>query len=175
LEEGCTVIEGPAGASASARAGTTSNAAETTTITPLPGTGANSMRSVGRSAQQRQGEAGDRIDPAGTLTCPVGELGAFLKIHRVGFDKRDPRRRVGDYRQYFELQPAEELSRRTRMHWLLKTKMGVGAGYLVLLTGCVALWVRHSGQAVAHLRAGSLRGGHLAGRRLADRPGEPAE
>ncbi|HEY1592988.1 MAG TPA: glutamate synthase subunit beta [Solirubrobacteraceae bacterium] len=41
----------------------------------------------------------------------MGELGAFLKIHRVGFDKRDPRRRVGDYRQYFQLQPAEELSR----------------------------------------------------------------
>src|SRR5437588_10298547 len=39
----------------------------------------------------------------------MGELGAFLKIHRVGFDKRDPRQRVGDYRQYFALQPAEEL------------------------------------------------------------------
>jgi glutamate synthase (NADPH/NADH) small chain len=39
----------------------------------------------------------------------MGELGAFLKIHRVGFDKRDPQRRVGDYRQYFELQPEEEL------------------------------------------------------------------
>src|SRR3978361_2529511 len=41
----------------------------------------------------------------------MGELGAFLKIHRVGFDKRDPNRRVGDYRQYFDLQPAEELRR----------------------------------------------------------------
>ena len=41
----------------------------------------------------------------------MGELGAFLKIHRVGFDKRDPRRRVGDYKQYFALQPAEELAR----------------------------------------------------------------
>ena len=41
----------------------------------------------------------------------MGELGAFLKIHRVGFDKRDPRRRVGDYDQYFALQPAEELRR----------------------------------------------------------------
>ncbi|HEY2635982.1 MAG TPA: glutamate synthase subunit beta [Solirubrobacteraceae bacterium] len=41
----------------------------------------------------------------------MGELGAFLKIHRVGFDKRDPRRRVGDYKQYFELQPSEELQR----------------------------------------------------------------
>ena len=28
----------------------------------------------------------------------MGELGAFLKIHRVGFDKRDPRQRVGDYK-----------------------------------------------------------------------------
>ncbi len=41
----------------------------------------------------------------------MGELGAFLKIHRVGFDKRDPRQRVRDYRQYFELQPDEELRR----------------------------------------------------------------
>jgi glutamate synthase (NADPH) small chain len=39
----------------------------------------------------------------------VGELGAFLKIHRVGFDKRDPRSRVGDYRQYFAIQPQAEL------------------------------------------------------------------
>ncbi|HEX5192928.1 MAG TPA: glutamate synthase subunit beta [Solirubrobacteraceae bacterium] len=41
----------------------------------------------------------------------MGELGAFLKIHRVGFDKRDPRRRVGDYDQYFSLQPEPELRR----------------------------------------------------------------
>jgi glutamate synthase (NADPH/NADH) small chain len=41
----------------------------------------------------------------------MGELGAFLKIHRVGFDKRDPRRRVRDYKQYFSLQPVEELRR----------------------------------------------------------------
>jgi glutamate synthase (NADPH) small chain len=41
----------------------------------------------------------------------MGELGAFLKIHRVGFDKRDPRQRVHDYQQYFALQPEEELRR----------------------------------------------------------------
>jgi glutamate synthase (NADPH/NADH) small chain len=41
----------------------------------------------------------------------MGELGAFLKIHRVGFDKRDPQQRVHDYQRYFELQPAEELRR----------------------------------------------------------------
>jgi glutamate synthase (NADPH/NADH) small chain len=41
----------------------------------------------------------------------MGELGAFLKIHRVGFDKRDPRVRVGDYKQYFGLQPPDELRR----------------------------------------------------------------
>ena len=41
----------------------------------------------------------------------MGELGAFLKIHRVGFDKRDPRARVGDYDQYFALQPEPELQR----------------------------------------------------------------
>jgi glutamate synthase (NADPH/NADH) small chain len=41
----------------------------------------------------------------------MGELGAFLKIHRVGFDGRDPRQRVHDYKQYFALQPEEELKR----------------------------------------------------------------
>jgi glutamate synthase (NADPH/NADH) small chain len=41
----------------------------------------------------------------------VGELGAFLKIHRVGFDKRDPEQRVHDYKQYFSLQPEPELRR----------------------------------------------------------------
>jgi glutamate synthase (NADPH/NADH) small chain len=41
----------------------------------------------------------------------VGELGAFLKIHRVGFDKRDPSRRVGDYERYFALQSEAELRR----------------------------------------------------------------
>src|SRR6201986_2619194 len=41
----------------------------------------------------------------------MGELGAFLKIHRVGFDKRDPRSRAGDYKQYFGLQPQAELRR----------------------------------------------------------------
>ena len=41
----------------------------------------------------------------------MGELGAFLKIHRVGFDKRDPRERVLDYKQYFSLPEDEELRR----------------------------------------------------------------
>ncbi len=41
----------------------------------------------------------------------MGELGAFLKIHRVGFDKRDPGVRVQDYNQYFSLQPEPELRR----------------------------------------------------------------
>src|SRR6202161_1589438 len=41
----------------------------------------------------------------------MGELGAFLKIHRVGFDKRDPDQRVHDYKQYFGLQPESELRR----------------------------------------------------------------
>jgi glutamate synthase (NADPH) small chain len=39
----------------------------------------------------------------------MGELGAFLKVHRVGFDKRDPAERVRDYRQYFSLQPEAQL------------------------------------------------------------------
>ena len=41
----------------------------------------------------------------------MGQLGGFLKIHRVGFDKRDPTQRVSDYEQYFDLQPEEELRR----------------------------------------------------------------
>jgi len=41
----------------------------------------------------------------------MGQLGGFLKIHRVGFDKRDPRQRVKDYAQYFDLQPDAELRR----------------------------------------------------------------
>jgi glutamate synthase (NADPH) small chain len=33
----------------------------------------------------------------------MGELGGFLRLERVGFDKRDPGERVRDYRQYFAL------------------------------------------------------------------------
>jgi len=33
----------------------------------------------------------------------VGELGGFLRLERVGFDKRNPKERVRDYRQYFSL------------------------------------------------------------------------
>ncbi|MDE3133647.1 MAG: glutamate synthase subunit beta, partial [Acidobacteriota bacterium] len=41
----------------------------------------------------------------------MGELGAFLKIHRVGFDKRDPKQRVADYDPYFWVQDEAELRR----------------------------------------------------------------
>jgi len=41
----------------------------------------------------------------------MGQLGGFLKIHRVGFDKRDPSARVNDYAQYFDLQSEDELRR----------------------------------------------------------------
>jgi len=51
------------------------------------------------------------VPRVGSLGGPMGELGAFLKIHRVGFDKRDPKLRVGDYDRYFSVQPAEELRR----------------------------------------------------------------
>ncbi|HLM09102.1 MAG TPA: glutamate synthase subunit beta [Thermoleophilaceae bacterium] len=33
----------------------------------------------------------------------MGELGGFLRLERVGFDKRDPAERVHDHRQYFSL------------------------------------------------------------------------
>jgi glutamate synthase (NADPH/NADH) small chain len=41
----------------------------------------------------------------------MGKVGGFLEVHRVGFEKRDPRERVRDYKQYFHTQPDEELSR----------------------------------------------------------------
>jgi glutamate synthase (NADPH/NADH) small chain len=41
----------------------------------------------------------------------MGELGGFLKIHRVGFDKREPKQRVADYKPYFGLQDESELRR----------------------------------------------------------------
>ena len=40
---------------------------------------------------------------------PMGELGGFLKVHRVGFDKRDPDERVHDYKQYFRSSPTTSL------------------------------------------------------------------
>jgi glutamate synthase (NADPH/NADH) small chain len=39
----------------------------------------------------------------------MGELGGFLKLHRVGFAKRDPSERAHDYDRYFDLQPDEVL------------------------------------------------------------------
>ncbi len=39
----------------------------------------------------------------------MGEQGAFLRLERVGFDKRDPEDRVKDYKQYFRLPPDETL------------------------------------------------------------------
>ncbi len=39
----------------------------------------------------------------------MGELGGFLKIHRVGFDKRNPKQRVADYKPYFWVQGEDEL------------------------------------------------------------------
>ena len=38
----------------------------------------------------------------------MGELGAFLKIHRVGFDKRDPGQRVRDYKRVLAERAAAE-------------------------------------------------------------------
>ncbi|MGI8946362.1 MAG: glutamate synthase subunit beta [Thermoleophilaceae bacterium] len=40
----------------------------------------------------------------------MGELGAFLRLRRVGFDKRDAGERVHDYKQYFALPSDETLS-----------------------------------------------------------------
>jgi glutamate synthase (NADPH) small chain len=59
----------------------------------------------------RSAPDGRRQGAGSLLRSIMGELGAFLKIHRVGFDKRDPRERVRDYNQYFALQPEAELRR----------------------------------------------------------------
>ena len=40
----------------------------------------------------------------------MGELGGFLRLERVGFQKRDPSERVHDYRQYFSLPDDRTLS-----------------------------------------------------------------
>ncbi len=39
----------------------------------------------------------------------MGEIGGFLRVHRVGFDKRDAATRTGDYEHYFQTQPDAEL------------------------------------------------------------------
>jgi glutamate synthase (NADPH/NADH) small chain len=41
----------------------------------------------------------------------VGELGAFLKITRVAAPERDPRERVGDYKEIYQVLPEDEASR----------------------------------------------------------------
>jgi glutamate synthase (NADPH) small chain len=41
----------------------------------------------------------------------MGEIGGFLKIHRVGFPQRDPQERVRDYREFLEPQDVGELRR----------------------------------------------------------------
>jgi glutamate synthase (NADPH/NADH) small chain len=39
----------------------------------------------------------------------MGELGGFMRLHRVGFDKREPGERVKDYDQYFGLPDEQTL------------------------------------------------------------------
>jgi glutamate synthase (NADPH/NADH) small chain len=39
----------------------------------------------------------------------MGDLRGFIKVHRVGFEKRDPKERVKDYKQYFALPQDDEL------------------------------------------------------------------
>ena len=64
-----------------------------------------------QAGPRRSGGCGTRRDGRARRARVMGELGAFLKIHRVGFDKRDPEQRVHDYKQYFGLQPESELQR----------------------------------------------------------------
>ncbi|MBI5309480.1 MAG: glutamate synthase, partial [Actinobacteria bacterium] len=40
----------------------------------------------------------------------MGEIGGFLKLHRVDFDKRKPDERKLDHKHYYSLQPEEQLS-----------------------------------------------------------------
>ena len=57
----------------------------------------------------------------------MGELGGFLKVHRVGFDKRDPHERVRDYKQYFHTQPDEELRARAAAAWTAASRSATRA------------------------------------------------
>ena len=47
----------------------------------------------------------------------MGELGAFLKIHRSGVVYRDPEDRVDDYKEFLEERPDPELRSRARAAW----------------------------------------------------------
>jgi glutamate synthase (NADPH/NADH) small chain len=40
----------------------------------------------------------------------MGELGAFLKIQRVGFTERDPAERVNDFKEFVQQRPATEIA-----------------------------------------------------------------
>src|SRR5947209_8441805 len=78
-------IDAPApNAGAACTAPASSNAAEPRTMRAR--TKSAYGKPDGRS-ENRPSVVGRRI---ATLRCPMGELGAFLKIHRVGFQKRDP-------------------------------------------------------------------------------------
>ncbi len=134
--EACSVIAGLAGGlSATAGAAPQAASRNSTTLTrravrpvqpiarnPMQWGGGKQGHARGRAALWSRGGRGrlrERRGPlplgeepretVGTLRSPMGELGAFLKIHRVGFDKRDPRERVADHRQYFAVQPDEQL------------------------------------------------------------------
>ncbi|HEX8753030.1 MAG TPA: glutamate synthase large subunit [Solirubrobacterales bacterium] len=47
--------------------------------------------------------------PAARGKASMGEIGGFLRLHRVDFAKRDPAERIRDYAHYFETQPDPEL------------------------------------------------------------------
>ena len=81
--------------------------------TGLAGGGRSARGLGGAAAAVREGDAprlqarahrAGRRATAGQgrgLGGSMGEIGAFLRLHRVGFDKRDPEDRVQDYKQYF--------------------------------------------------------------------------
>src|SRR4051794_19428460 len=81
-----------------------SRSSRATTNAPSP----SCPRRTGRATRVSTWSCPSRPQPPGRSEA-MGELGGFLKIHRVGFNKRDPHARVHDYKQYFRVQPEEVL------------------------------------------------------------------
>ena len=57
----------------------------------------------------------------------MGELGGFLRLERVGFDKRDPRERVRDYQQYFSLARRRRCATRAGAAWTAASRSATRA------------------------------------------------
>ena len=60
----------------------------------------------------------------------MGKLGGFLEIERVGQPERDPRERVGDYREFLVAKPQEELAAESAGHEFEDGESTGGEGFV---------------------------------------------